>query len=65
MDKLTKQGVRDLDAKFGRVKRPKADDPPKQAFVCHHARVRRLDSGDTYCLDCPTTWDWNGMPYND
>lgn len=58
--KLTKQGVRDL----GRSKPKKAESPPKAAFICRHARVERLEHGDSMCLDCPMMWDWNGMPYD-
>jgi hypothetical protein len=63
-DKLTRQGVRDLDIKYGKRERPlPMEAPPKESLVCLHPRVRNLNSGDTACLDCDALWDWNGVLY--
>lgn len=62
---MTRQGVRDLDAKFGRIKKKPEQDVPREALVCAHprAKIRRETNGDEYCSACGQTWDWNGDPY--
>lgn len=56
MNKLTKQGVRDLDAVFGRAKNRKVELPPV-SFMCNHknkiAKNRRVE----VCKDCGTVWE--------
>jgi len=58
--KLTKQGVRDLDAGRPKPTKPKPIDLPPSQF-CEHKRARTDPlTGDRYCPDCGRMWDWNG-----
>lgn len=50
----TKQGVRDLDAKLGRVKSNPVELPP---MSCDHKRMKMLDSTHQVCYDCGMSWD--------
>ena len=62
-DKLTKQGVRDLDAKYGKVERKRREPPPSQVQRCSHPpeAIRVLaphihltgtPDATTYCGEC-------------
>ena len=73
-DKLTRQGVRDLDAKLGKPKpkRPAPEEAPPavQAQIdkhfCRHpkeARKREHLTGEEWCRACGQLWDWDGKPY--
>ena len=62
MTKMTKQGVRDLDAGKPRPKKAEPRELPLMQF-CKHPRMRRTPHGDTYCPDCKRMWDWNGEEY--
>lgn len=59
MNQYTRQGVRNLDAKFGKAKKRALTIP--KALVCKHKRTVKNESGSE-CLECGTHWDWNGIP---
>jgi hypothetical protein len=61
-NKMTRQGVRDLDALYGKPKPAKIFDVP-QNQLCDHSRTKRIGNGDTMCLACGTMWDWDGNEY--
>jgi hypothetical protein len=64
-EKLTKQGVRDLNDIKAKPAR-KLAPPPKLREWCRHVRVRDVSMhGDSRCVDCGLTWDWSGIPYDD
>jgi hypothetical protein len=56
MNKLTKQGVRDLDAVFGRAKVRKTELPPA-SFMCNHKNKIAKRRGVEICKDCGTVWE--------
>ncbi len=60
--KLTKQGVRDLNDLKGKSRGRRVDAPPS-GLMCKHVRTRKEGHGDTVCMDCDASWDWQGMPY--
>ena len=63
--KLTKQGVRDLNnIGNNKSKGIKLENPPVNQF-CKHVRIKDHLSGDSHCIDCGLTWDWQGIPYTD
>ena len=62
-NKLTKQGVRNLDTIPSKSKGIKLDMPPINQF-CKHTNIKKNQlTGDTECLDCGALWDWNGNEY--
>ena len=54
---MTKQGVRNLDVIYGRVKSRPVDLPPA-SFMCKHKSVRTTTSlyESTVCNDCGAEW---------
>lgn len=63
MNKLTKQGVRNLDTIPSKSKGIKLPEPPKNQFCKHVNSKKNQLTGDVECLDCGTLWDWNGNEY--
>lgn len=71
--KLTKQGVRDLNHIRGFSNSRKVDIPgihtpirSSNPVTCEHP-IKKTDhiTGETYCPDCHTWWDWNtGRAYS-
>lgn len=59
MSKLTKQGVRDLDATFGRPKKQKVQLPPV-AFMCNHKLKRRFGK-NIACTNCGSVFNADGQ----
>lgn len=59
---MTKQGVRDLDVIYGKVKPGKVLEIPKNQ-LCNHKKTKRNSIGDTICLQCGTVWDYSGNEY--
>jgi len=47
--KLTRQGVRDLDAQYGRVKTRK-----RAEVICRHPNAYKIIGGQDFCPDCNT-----------
>ena len=61
--KLTRQGVLDLDAKYGRVQTRKREELPKSQF-CKHPNRYKIIGGDTFCPDCNALFAWeDGKEY--
>ena len=59
----TKQGVRDLDAVYGKVKAGKKVELPVSQF-CNHPNMKHNHlTGDQWCPDCKRQWDWDGKEY--
>ena len=59
MSNLTKQGVRNLDALFGRVKSQPREQPPI-SFMCKHKNKRTagvLFCDTVICNDCGCEWE--------
>lgn len=54
MEKMTRQGVRDLDIKLGKVKKTRAEDVP--VLSCSHKNMT-LNNNSYYCPDCGFHWD--------
>lgn len=63
--KLTKQGVRNLDHLPSKSRGRVLDEPPKISRICRHPESDRriMHNGDTYCSNCATIFDWDGLPY--
>lgn len=59
-DELTRQGVRNLDKKFGKPKKKPVDPPPREAFVCERHKLRYLPNGCSECVLCHMIFDFNG-----
>lgn len=53
MEKMTRQGVRDLDARLGKVKLKKIELP---IFSCRHRNMIRHGE-NYYCPECNLDWD--------
>ena len=49
-NKLTRQGVLDLDAKYGKVKTTKRDE----VVYCRHPNAYKIIGGQDFCPDCNT-----------
>ena len=57
MSKLTRQGVRDLDAVYGRPKGRKAELPPVSFMCKHENKVVKKRGSTEICKDCGSTWE--------
>jgi hypothetical protein len=60
--KLTKQGVRDLDAGRPRPKKAEPRELPVMQF-CKHPRMKTVEGFGDYCPDCKRLWDWDGKEW--
>lgn len=57
MEKLTRQGVRDLNHIKGNSRGKKLEMPP-QEFMCKHPKIRSIDNGYfEVCDDCGESFE--------
>lgn len=60
---VTKQGVRDLSHLKGKSVGRVVELPPDTTLSCKHRPSGQDMYGNTRCLKCGATWDWDGNEF--